>query len=72
MEQSVVGRCASERRVADTIRSLVNAKDLQLECARFLHETLLVSVLIYGRDNVMEEERSRVRACLVLGGWIES
>ena len=64
MEQSVVGRCASERRVADTIRSLVNAKDLQLECARFLHETLLLPVLMYGSDTMLwrEKESSRVRA----------
>ena len=39
----------SGRRVAGAIRSLVNARDLQLECARFLHETLLVPVLMYGR-----------------------
>ena len=30
--------------------------DLQLECARFLHETLLVPVLMYGRDNVLSGE----------------
>ena len=40
--------------VASAIRSLVNARDLQLECARGLQETLLVPVLMYGRDNVME------------------
>ena len=33
------------RRVAGTIRSLVNYRDLQLVCARILHETLLVPVL---------------------------
>ena len=32
---------ASGRRVGGAIRSLVNARDLQLECARILHETLL-------------------------------
>ena len=36
-----------ERRVAGDIRSLINARDLQLECARVLHETLLVPVLMY-------------------------
>ena len=46
----------SGRRVADAIRSLVNARDLQLQCARVLHETLLVPVLIYGSENVMEGE----------------
>ena len=32
-------KVASGRRVAGAIRSLVNAKDLQLGCARVLHET---------------------------------
>ena len=41
------------RKVAGDIRSLVNARDLQLECARVLHETLLVPVLMYERENVM-------------------
>ena len=47
---------ASEKRVAGAIRSLVNTRYLQLECNRVLHETLLVPVLIYGRENVREEE----------------
>ena len=38
-------KVASGRRVADAIRSLVNARDLQIECSRSLHETLLVPVL---------------------------
>ena len=49
---------ASERRVAGTIRSLLNARDLQLQCARLLHETLLVPVLMYGS----EKERSTMWA----------
>ena len=54
----------SGRRVAGAIRSLVNARDLQLECARFLHETLLVPVLMYVRDTILwkEKKRSRIRA----------
>ena len=38
--------------------------DLQLECARVLHETLLVPVLMYGSETMLwrEKERSRVRA----------
>ena len=47
----------SGRRVAGVIRSLVNARDLQLQCARVLHETLLVPILMYGRDNVMNNLR---------------
>ena len=36
---------ASGRRVAGVIRSLVNALDLQLECAKVLHETFPVPFL---------------------------
>ena len=47
-----------------TIRSLVNARDLQLEYARVLHETLLVSIPMYGSETMLrkEKERSRTRA----------
>ena len=38
---------ASGKRVASAISSLVNARDLQLDCARVLHGTLLVPVLMY-------------------------
>ena len=36
---------------------------LQLDWARFLHETLLVPVLMYGSETVIwkEKERSRIR-----------
>ena len=49
--------------VAGAIRSLVNAKDLQLECAGVLHETLLVTVLMYGSETILwkEKEKARVR-----------
>ena len=49
-------KVASRRRVTGAIRSLVNARDLLLECARVLHETLLVPVLMYGSETVMEGE----------------
>ena len=57
-------KVASGRRVAGAIRSLVNARNFQLECARVLHETLLVPVLMYGSETMLwkEKERSRVRA----------
>ena len=46
--------------------SLVNARDLQLECSRVLHETLLIPVLMYGNETILwkekEKERSRIRA----------
>ena len=35
--------------VTSAIRSLVNARYLQLECARVFHESLLVLFLTYGR-----------------------
>ena len=38
----------NERRVAGAIRSLVNTRNLQLECAKVLQESLLVPVLTYG------------------------
>ena len=44
---------ASRRRIAGAIRSLVNAKDSQLECARVLHETLLVPVPMYGKVTML-------------------
>ena len=42
-------KVVSGRRVAGTIRPQVNARDLQIECARVFHETLVVPVLMYGR-----------------------
>ena len=62
--------------------SLVNARDLQLECTRILHETFLVSVLMHDSETLFwkEKERSRIRLYrwttsddfLVSGRWIES
>ena len=43
-----IRRMASGRRVEGAIRYLVNVRELQLECARVLHETLIVPVLMYG------------------------
>ena len=52
---------ASGRRVSGAIKSLVNARSLQLECARVFPE--LVPVLIYGSDTMIwREERSRIEA----------
>ena len=52
-------KVANGRRIAGAIRSLVNAKDLQFDCARFLHETLLVPVLMYDSKTMLWKERSR-------------
>ena len=42
----------SGRRVTVAIKSLVNVRDLQLECARVLHETFLVPVLMHGSETM--------------------
>ena len=44
---------------------LVNARSLQLECARVFHESLLVPVLMYGSESMIwrEKERSRISCC---------
>ena len=55
---------ANGRRIAGAIRPQVNARSLQLECARVLHKPLLVPVLMYGNETMIwrEKERSRIRA----------
>ena len=51
-------------RVADAIRSLVNARSLLLECVGVLHESFLVPVLTYGSEEMIwrEKDRSGIRA----------
>ena len=44
------------RKVASAIRSLVNARSLQLERARVLHESLLVPVLTYDSETMIQRE----------------
>ena len=46
-------KVASGRRVIVPIRSLVNARSLQLDCARGLHESLLVPLLTYGSETMI-------------------
>ena len=54
----------SRRKFCGDTRSLVNTRVLQLECARGLHEELLVPVLLYGCASMIwrETERSGFRA----------
>ena len=52
----------SSRKVAGAIRSLVNARDLQIECVRVLHEKMLIPVLTYGNEKIFWKERSRIWA----------
>ena len=56
---------ACGRRVTGTIRSLVNARDLQLERARVLHETFLVPFLMHGSETMLCKERKRSRIGVV-------
>ena len=46
-------KVASGRKVGGNIRPLVNVRDLQLQYAKALHETLLVPVLIYGSETML-------------------
>ena len=59
-DEAECGEVASGRMVARAIRSLVNARSLLLECARVLHEPLLVLVLMYGSETMIW--RSSIRA----------
>ena len=57
-------KVVSGKRITGAIRSLVNARDLQLQCAKVLHETLLVFVFMYGNETMLlkRKELSRIRA----------
>ena len=46
-------KVASGRRVTGAIRFLTNTRSLQLESARVLHESLIVSVLTYGSETMI-------------------
>ena len=54
-------KMASGRTLAGVIRSLVNARDLQPECPRVLHETLFVHVLIFLCMAILCREKGRSR-----------
>ena len=48
---------SSEKQVAGATRSLDNARDLQFECGRVLHETLIILVLRYGSETMIWNEK---------------
>ena len=52
------------RRAAGATRFLVITRSLQIECARVLHETLLLPVLTNGSETMIwrEKERSKISA----------
>ena len=41
------------RRDAGAIMSIVNARDLQLDCTRVLREIMLIPVLMYGSEKML-------------------
>ena len=49
-------KVVSGRRVVGAIKSLLNARSPQFECARILHESLLVPVLMYGSETMIWRE----------------
>ena len=55
-------KLVSRRRVVGAIRSQINARSLQLDYIRVLHESLLVPVLTYGSKTLIwrEKEKSRI------------
>ena len=55
-------KVASGRRVPGAIRSLVNARSLQLECTKVSDESLLVLVLMYGSKSIIWRRRFRIKA----------
>ena len=50
-------KVASGRRVAGTMRSLVNARDLHFKCGRVMHETLLVPGLMHVSETMLWKEK---------------
>ena len=47
------------RKVAGAIKSLVNVKELSLECARVLHEGMLLPVLLYSSETMVLNKKYR-------------
>ena len=54
-------KVASGRRDAGAIRSLVNTRNLKLDCARGLHESLMMPVLTYGSETMIWREKDMFR-----------
>src|SRR5678816_2452184 len=55
------------RKVVGAIKSLVNVKGLSLECARVLHESMLLTVLLYSSETMVwnKKYRSKVQSVLM-------
>ena len=52
VQMECIRKVASERRVAGALRCLINARDLQLQCATVFYETLLVPALMYRSETM--------------------
>ena len=50
-------KVASRRKAASVIMFVVNVRGLQLECARMLHESLLVHVLLCDSETMIRREK---------------
>ena len=59
-------KVSSGRKVGSPIRSLVNARSLQIEGVRMLHEALFMPVLLYVSETMVwsEKENSKRRETL--------
>ena len=53
------GKVMNGRKVAGAIKSLVDVKGLNLECARVLHEGMLLPVLMYSSETMVWNKRYR-------------
>ena len=54
-------KVVSKRKVVGAIRFLVNTWGLQLECARVLHEAMLMHVPFYGSETMAWKVKERYR-----------
>src|SRR5678815_2512779 len=52
-------KAVNGRKVAGAIKSLVNVKGLSLECARVLHEGMLLPVLLYSSETMVWNKKYR-------------
>ena len=65
-------KVASGRKVSGAIRSQANARGLQLECARLLHEGLLEPIMLYDSEiMIWREKMDNLRSFLGIRKYIE-
>ena len=54
-------KVSNGRKMAGAIKTLVNAKGLDIECTRVLHEAMLVQALMYGSEVMVWEKKYRTK-----------